>query len=743
MSVASTHANYVIEKYLIENLQNGIILTTDELKEYLEIYQKNHLSLSVSISKDIDFSVEHGAESSAELIQTIANAVSDDITIVSRELKDLVGRAQSYYERWTVEVQRLINKAKRLEYQIDTLLLLQSDTAGYFAHISDNFTNLNKIDMENTNAKVDIRETTVTLNPYSAYSSDASGGTRIDLSDLTEYDVTFSILSTTPGGYSSTGESVPLNAIKSPGVDGYCWVGIVSQSKPGPITTELKIRLSKTEDKEVSRILFDCGVQNAGGNPNITCQWSLDGYQWYMVDDPSVTKSLQGGTASWIFPVTNMRWIKFLIIKNNYDFKSSGSYEYDFGARSIRLFGHQYEITSSSVLYTLPQQAIDAEGEPVVFTLASFEACEQHAFDKTGNQLTNILYNLSASEDGKTNWTEWVRVDSALKESPEYPSAILFGNSRKLDNIDYNIDEEDYMLPFDNSINNLYKLTKVFDWGTTGTPQYLGYNFKSADFAVINTAIIQYNPITGYSVDNILNPNYLASSTEVWRNIFDPSLDSIGRTVRGINAGWGLDGDEYYCSFYINNSDGIILDFGHTTCVIDGVTRTGETKIYRGAHTFRTALKNWEDYSSNYAAIGTDTELAAIDILYPYNHKMIIEGFPYTTDFEGEQVYTGVDIVAQFYAKRISAFDLENNIKKEDALQYFAFVKGVGINEAPSCAILLRRDLNYDDYSNEYCRILWKLGEGSFRYIRMRAEFSSTDTNYTSVLSSYRIKVGI
>ena len=142
--------------------------------------------------------------------------------------------------------------------------------------------------------------------------------------------------------------------------------------------------------------------------------------------------------------------------------------------------------------------------------------------------------------------------------------------------------------------------------------------------------------------------------------------------------------------------------------------------------------------------MNTEEQLLTADSLYPYNHKMILEGFPYKTDkFTGEKVYKGVDILAQYYGVKTSAFDLENNIASENSLKYFAFVKGVGRDEFPSCAVLLRRDINYNDYADELCRVIWKPGEGKYRYLRMKAEFSSSDATKTSTLYSYRIKAGV
>lgn len=741
MTIAAAHSKYVTERLFLESLKEGMILTTDQLLVKLNEYKEDHPDLSKPVSNYKTFTVEHGGNSSSSTIQHISESISDDVGIVSRELKDMVGKSLGYYERWSIEVQRLTNKSKRLEHDIDSLLLLQSDTAGYFAFVGDNFADMNKIDTANTDAKIDLVQSVVSLNPYTSYPDDYSGGTRLNLSKLTNYDVTFSVLTSTPVGYTTLGKAELLNAFTSPGLEGNNWIGTVSKNEPGEVAAELKVRLNTEEDVEVSRVLFNSSTQNAGGSPTVTCQWSLDGYEWFMVDDTTPTKTLQDNKVSWSFPITKMRWLKFIFIKNNYDVNEAGVYWYEFGARSIRLFGNQYSINDTSTLQTKAQQPVDAEGEPVVFTKASFEACEENTVDANGDQATFIDYYIAASPDGKNSWTEWVRVSPIAEEDSNYPSSVLFGGTNKLDN---NTSNESALLEYEQFDPETYldRLTVDFEWDDSGN-KYLGYNFKSLDYAVSNTVISLLSDPSDQDSD-LLNANYLANSVEVWRNTFN--LDSPGRIVRDINAGWGFEDNEYYCSFYVVSSSGITLNFGDTECVIDGIKRTGEVKIYKGVHSFSTNQNNWYDFytDSNSYNMTTEEQLISTDTLYPYNHKMILEGFPYEPEnFRGEKVYVGVDILAEFYGTKTSAFDLENNIEKSDSLRYFAFVKGVGSDEKPSCAILFRRDLSYNDHSDESCRIIWRAGEGSYRYIRMKAEFRSDDMNKTSTLCAYRIKAGI
>lgn len=740
MSIVSSHREFILERLLLEYLMDGTIPTADQLQEDLEEYERLHPSMAEPTSKQIDFSIEHGGISSASKIQEIAKYVSDDVSIITREMKRLVEAGKSHYERWTYELLRLLNKAKRIENEIDSLLLMQGETEGYFSSISDVFVDTNNLDMDLTTAKIDTQETSATLNPNPTYSDDASGGTRISLSHLIDSDVSFSVLSTTPTGYSPAPGSTLLDALLSPTIEGDGWLGTVAKTVAGPVTAEIKVRLHHTTKQKISRILFDCNSADAGGAGTIACMFSADGYQWYMVDHPTPVQSLASGNISWHFPLTDMYWVKFIITKNNYDESSGGTYYYRFGSASIRFYSHQYGTDYGGALVTKALQPLDAEENSVPFTLAVLDACEENMLKTSdGERITDIEYYLSASDNG-ISWTAEARVEPASREGRIWPSTINFSGAGKLDNSKGMSDYRKFkgsIVP--DTSTSFQELTTTFQYDTGMNEGFVPYNFKNGNYAVINTAIPLYD-INDPTI--FFSPQHISNSMEVWRNIFDSS--DIYNVVRGIPAGWGKADDKYYCSLYVSTSDGIRFNFGSTTCIIDGVERTGEVVLPQGLHSFQTAVTNWYNfYTESYTVPTTDAALGAVDPLYPYNHKVIIEGFSYIDDFVGERKYgAGADIVAQYYCKRTSAYDLENNTSATEMLKWFAFLKAVGTATKPAGAVLLARDVSYSDHANERCRLLWNSGSGTFKYIKMRAELTTTDAAYTPVLYSYRIKVG-
>ena len=62
--------------------------------------------------------------------------------------------------------------------------------------------------------------------------------------------------------------------------------------------------------------------------------------------------------------------------------------------------------------------------------------------------------------------------------------------------------------------------------------------------------------------------------------------------------------------------------------------------LVRDYHSFTTSHSNWHDIPEG---ITNHTDLEEQDPVYPFNHKLIIEGYKYPSNFAGARVYEGVD----------------------------------------------------------------------------------------------------
>lgn len=727
MSLKTTYKEYILEKILLGYLYDGTIPTAEQLEDDLETYQETHPDLSLPKSKFIDFSVERGDDSSANHIQTIADTTSNDIGAVVREVYNIAGKAGKFYERWSFETKRLSAKAQKLDQKVDSLLLLANYTTGYFASVGDIFTDMNLVNTDNTTSYVNVDEQSVTLNPGTSESTTIK---RINTNDLTDLDVSFYAL-TKRAGTAVFEVSSNNNLAQAFKTEDTTWVGKVVSGVGGSMTCELKAHLSTDKDLEVSRIAFDY-TGPVSERATVTAMYSKDGYTWYVVPTNEATKTLTSNM-SWIFPLTDMRWVKFVFYKASPD---EGQYEYDFSCRHIRLYGITYYTDGGNVFESKALSAVDTQDNLVGFNLAQLDVCENIP-DKT-----DIEYYISVSKDNST-WTSWTNILPSQRDEVKYPKVLSFAGASWKDNITEATDSVGQYYVFDDTYNNNVLITE-FDTttGPTGsTRDIVEYKFKDTTFAAINTAI----PV---STDE--DQDVISNSIVVWRNIRNKTSYPDTSLVRDVPRGWGKKEQVYYCYFEILSSDGKLLDFGDKPCVLDGQNVTGVVKVPVGVHKFETDAKNWFDISENYintvgasGTVQTEETLESIDPLYPHNHKLVIEGFSYISGFSGNQIYVGTDYSAEFYAVKTSLFDLENNI---NGYGHFA-VRGVNKNdEASTLAIIVRYDPGDPNFTNELFVVKWRAGQSGsemYKYVKLKAVLSSESTAITPALTSYRIKLGL
>lgn len=725
MSLSDTYKAYIVEKLMMEYLYQGIVPTSDMLEDDLVAYMQTHPDLTVPLSKQMDFTVERGSSSSSSKIEEIALVVSQDVGVLAREIYRLTQESSKFYDRWSAEAKRLSSRARQLEHRIDSLLLLNNDTAGFFSYVGDTFSDTNRVDLSQTTARINVDEQSVSLSPYRTTSTDQSRGTQLNLTELTEEDISFYAITNRRGTtvYPAPGENSLINIFKT---DSSSWGATVTAGTTGEMVCELKARFSYL-DKEVSKVSFTFTAPIGSTSSTVSLQYSVDGYKWFLVPAVDATKVLTKNMA-WTFPITKMKWVKFIFNKAAPD---EGT-DYKFEVKHMRIFGDTFSESDSFVLISKSQQSLDNEDNPIKFSQVSLDCCYEVPND------TGIQYFISASKDNN-EWSDWMNISPSDFEGVAYPKIINIGGVSTKDNTDLSSTTK-----FDVSSGLTQKqLTRTFN--NTQLTGLNGYNFKDSNFAVVNTAI---------SISTGEDPDPIANSLIVWRNVRYKDLNDYPDTksVRSVARGWGFDGGQYSCYFEVIKSEGILLDFGGSQCIIDDVKVSGIINVPKGIHKFITDSNNWFDITDNLteylstgpSSVGTEEVLQKLDPLYPYNHKLIIEGFPYAigSSFKGEKAYLGTDISAEFYARKVSLFDLENN-----SIDYGTFsVRGVGNEEYPTLAVVTNFNISNPDYTNEHFVVKWRAGEAGadmYSYVKLKAEFWTNSSSLTPILTSYRIKLGI
>jgi hypothetical protein len=708
MSLARTYKEYILEQLLLEYLREGEIPTPDVLEGNLKEYQELHKDLSLPKSKYIDVNIEHGSSSSSSKINGIADTFSSDVSVITREIMRLAKDSSSYHERWTNELRRISSKANKLEQKINSLLLLANNSAGYFSYVGDTLSDLSLVDTELTTAYINIEEQSCSIDP----SKSSMSSSQINLNNLTEADISFTPVTRRTGtAYFNLGDKNSLVQIFKPGNS--TWVGKVACAVNGDMTTEMKIRLSESE-LEVSKISFIYSGPDISNKSSVTGQYSLDGYNWYLLPTSEVTKILTANL-SWHFNLTKMKWLKFIFYKPTSD---SGKYEYVYSIGTIKVFGNSYSLINGNLFVSNSLSAIDEQKNLYSFSSVKLDACEVIADN------TSIDYSVSASIDG-VSWTDWTRISPSTSNVLLYPKVVSFSGLALMDNTELSTEVIDTTLSLSAS---QMRVTTIFG------SDFISYKFKNKNFGVLNTAIKYAS-----------NPDVVTNNTVLWRNTRSRSSFPDTTKVRGVSRGWGFEGKTYSCFFEISNPLGKSFDFGKTVCLIDSTPVTGTITIPKGIHKFQTSQDNWFDIISAFTSsvVATEEELILIDPLYPYNHKLIIEGVPYANSFTGEKKYLGTDLSAQYYSTRVSLFDLENNAK-----DYSSFaIRGIGNAEESiySLGIFLKYDNSNPDNVNELSIVRWKsddTGQDLFKYIKLKAELITSNAYFTPQLTAYRLELG-
>lgn len=231
-----------------------------------------------------------------------------------------------------------------------------------------------------------------------------------------------------------------------------------------------------------------------------------------------------------------------------------------------------------------------------------------------------------------------------------------------------------------------------------------------------------------YTLDEL----WLPDSVRVWRNVGQPA--SVRITNIGEETGWRKDGNYYRCVFRIDTPDGVTVDFGPNDASIDNEVVSGLTFITNGEHTFKTHEKNWQDVRPSY------TEKS--DPLYPYNHKLIIEGHPLIP------VYAGVDFYAAYELKYVDLFDFQKNVHFSDFGKFTIDYNSRSLYVKISEVELLECSQNVSDalVGRELYRVFYKkkrsdsIVDNTDRCI-LRFVLKTRDDKVTPVLKGYSLQL--
>lgn len=714
MSMSETYTTKILELVLREFLEDGNIPTADELTEAYDAYVSNHPDMSKPFILDEIHTVEENSDSSASAYNLFWERALSDLQAVFQEYVNVLADSTESFDRWQVQLESMRRRAIDLDSRVDGLLLTRTDTAGYFNFVEDNFVDMTKIDQDVTTARIDVVNHLVTVNETLESTS------KLDLNSIDVGKATFTLLTRE---YVSSSQSAPGAPVEHAVSDANnAWQHRVRTSNASKqVGGELKIQLD-TEAVTISRIEMSLHTANSTGPMLILGQYSMDGYNWANFPTDNYLQSVDD-KAVFMFPATSMLWVKFIMTKTGPDDIDGNQYIYEFGAKSIKFFGTPtFDFTSGNVLQSTELQAIDTEGNPVLFNKVALQACQQIPED------TLIRYYVQAKNDSVT--TDFFAIAPFNVDVPTATTVLDLGMVSSTD------------------VANLVLLDKGESASRDLFATYASL-IDTDSLCLLGTDTTTVFNLTNTEVDDIVT-----SKTTLYRNIGlqGGTPTAQYRLVRSAPRGWKYtDNSKTYIEtvYKIDNPDGLWVDLGDATAAIDNQpVGPGLTLLPTGIHTFRTLTRNTADLpaDSPYTPYTTQADLD-IDLgqtslgTKRMNHKLLIEGVDYASNFpEDQKKYRGVDLYCECIAQQVSVFDLMHNTDQSRPYNFFA----LDTRSDDTQVIIVRYDRTNADSVNELFNFSYYIGNSMYDTVVFKAEFVSVAPNQdvVPVLTAYRLKLG-
>ncbi len=585
------------------------------------------------------------------------------------------------------------------------LLLLSTDIEGFGDFVFENFSNTDKVDMENTDASIDNNTQTLQL-PISKHS-------RIP-TNLTSADVHFNPVSRVQLiSNQSEPNSEPLNAL---GDQNKVWIQKISFSQPpAEFQGEYTVRLPQVS--EISKIIVRPITADKGSITNLILQYSNDGINW--LDTPGEFNKRLLTDTSFYFEPTKANFWRFFFSKVGYDEFIGDAYIYKVGAKAIEFYGIEHEQNpqriSEAVFYSLPQSSERSTD----INKVSLKVCE---LVPTG---TSIDYQIAfMTEDDHEDY---------LDNQVELPDLVYS-----------DIDPVNRAVKIRPAIIDGAKMARLQNMGTTyGLDSITSHKYISN---INNVLVAIYD----------LGPTVTSDTIEVWRNLGNNATDAGGGTpvkVNNIETGWTLNGDYYTSEFYISDPNGRVTDFGPNEVEIDTLRSSGRVNLRKGKHKIRTHRRNW--LSINPSSVSSPSDPNP-DLLYPYNHKYLIEGLgdllygsDLTEDVGGgttrgsvidpDELYVPVEKYWGKTLKQIPSFDFAFKVEDDDYSVY-TIVEDVDGNKR----VLVKYSTEPNLFTNEKFAIIEDQITGAlYKFVVLKAVLKSTKKASSPILDSYTIRLGL
>jgi hypothetical protein len=744
MPIDNTYQKILLEKYIREQALNGEVLSLSDIQDFIDETIVG-TDFTKPQFKAADYKVVSGETSSVAKYSNTINAVLSDVKTLCQELQRLSEYAINQYERWHTDIESLDAVLHSLNSRVGDLALLAQNIEGYLSFIAERFVDMSMVDPDLTTVAVNTTMHVATMDPTIS--------SLLPLAvNLTDDDIFLKIISKTGIALKGSAGGKILDAFNRKDT---IWQTKIQTTEQEPVTVEIKVKLADTP-VEVSRIEFATFASNTMSPMVITPLYSTDGYNWAQLSNSNIVQQAVS-VATFSFAATEMLYLKLLLSKSAADTAENNQFVYEFGARSIQLFRETFEFAGTEarqLLVSEPLSVLDPQNGVVEFSKLALDACEVIPAD------TAINYFVAVSNSGLfpvTTSTIWSAIDPSGRTERENPlvlnvgdltSMILGDTETVVPSYDAFATDGEVASGLKNPAPSFYLIGE----GISGDLESETITAAVNRYPMVNSSdrALNYQLKSPSNPDVVeIDPTYFLidpSSLVIYRNVGERGIDTsvAGSKVRGIQRGWGFEDPYYFCVVNVIGDRGLYLDVGPNNIWVDEIARNGkQVFLATGFHNVRVHKNNWFYVPPEIAYLAT---LKAADPLYPYNQKLLIEGYDYAAGFDYPEfeIYTGVDFFAEYTMKKMRIFDFLHTIPASDFVHFATDydLPDSYSNTYGNMLFLVKVDENLSDAQNEKFRIEFHTVDQKYKYIRLKAEFVTESPDVTPMLTGYKIRIG-
>ena len=765
MTIADEHRTQITEEVLLDFLKSGKVPSLKAVNDKVdEIVAGKELGLPLLDLTEAR--VERSERASASKYNNTVKRLQKDLETLYRASFRLSERGIGVYSRAEAETNALLRRIKALEGRISNLLLTKQDTEGYLYHVSDSFQDFSKVDQANTTAFVDLRSTRVLMTPTAQ-----PGITSFHHIPVTEEAALQSLIFLK----FRTSRRFPQRRIGDGPIkmfrdDDEVWRISTVLPTEEQVWLRVAILFERWDDvggftkdyqfRDVNRVVFEPHMSNDSGPLTATLQYVIgDGTEFVNVPAEDYVKEVSG-RVSWDFERIRTPVIILNLLKQGSDRVTDEGYHYEFGIKFLGAFNNTYEarddvFSPGGELVTKALSAKDDNGNKIPFSRVALNTCEVVPAD------TKIDYYVDLGVDGVFSGL-WSPISPIERESSNVPQTVALASIAETTSGNHSLKSgargPNTSMNFPQWRNNLVRVLDPYASAVDTTAPFTG---TCAFDAIIGT---------------YTEPKEKHRNWEIWRNVARRKDNLVIEDTSGeqVESGWRFDGTYYSCFLYVEDQNGLTVDFGDSTVWVNDIPTSGVVTFSRGAHKFRTHRKNWEslDGLNNVASMDEATNIftggrrqfgadgtgggnnaqgaptldasdaqTQLDPLYPYNHKLLIEGLDYHPAFlEGSKVYRGATRVAASLMEHVSLQDFENNVADDDLTRWTATTIINDSSNTESTLPILK--IYKDDKLRERFTVVRRFEQSSLATeVKLRAVMRTSDPSKTPVLDDYMIKL--